>query len=458
MSNDAFVFHKINNTDISKEYLESLNNNYFLRFSDNRNMTHSIQSQQTYIDKNSNAYTYLLLVKKIDDNKNIGTVKLSLDFTRYEIDVGIMMFLGFSNKGDCSAILRQLTKFIQLNFPKFDITLGFKNDHLAMRKCAERAGFAFKDLNLNGADIQYSYPHQKYSSNIKAKIPLLLRNARKIGLVANDAGGGQQLYWLTKNIVQDFFVLAQGPALSIFTHQDSSRYRMVNSFTELEECDLVVTGTGWMTDFEVNAINFCKSRKILTLSVLDHWVNYQDRFKRSSIVLPSLLGVTNKHAFSLALEHFPEIPIFLLPDNQLRYYKKILKNSPQINEDLIILLEPDRYAGEKFTVTKKIVNSLLSKASTLLELHNCKRIKLRPHPSQLEAALFSFQEFLDETVVMSSNLELLDDLLSAKTVIGFNSYGLYLSSMCNIETKSVFKNFSDHWTFRFDQIGEIQIL
>ena len=52
----------------------------------------------------------------------------------------------------------------------------------------------------------------------------------------------------------------------------------------LQGAGLVVTGTGWASDIEHQARRLARSRGVRSVAVIDHWVNYAERFVRSGEV------------------------------------------------------------------------------------------------------------------------------------------------------------------------------
>ena len=65
----------------------------------------------------------------------------------------------------------------------------------------------------------------------------------------------------------------------------------------------LVTGTSWKSTFETDAISLCRSRGIVTISVLDFWSNYRMRFLNGEdFVFPDYFFVMDDLAAREALE------------------------------------------------------------------------------------------------------------------------------------------------------------
>ena len=100
----------------------------------------------------------------------------------------------------------------------------------------------------------------------------------RVALVCHDAGGAEILSsWLLRS--DDLCsVVAEGPAVSIFNRKcpDAKRLSLAEA---TENADWVLCGSGWSSDFERQAIQFCRKERKKTIVFLAHWVNYKERFK-----------------------------------------------------------------------------------------------------------------------------------------------------------------------------------
>ncbi len=45
---------------------------------------------------------------------------------------------------------------------------------------------------------------------------------------------------------------------------------------------ILITGTSWNSDIELDATEICKQNGIITVSILDYWCNYSERFKKGN--------------------------------------------------------------------------------------------------------------------------------------------------------------------------------
>ena len=272
--------------------------------------------------------------------------------------------------------------------------------------------------------------------------------------MACDSGGAQQVKCLVRNLRNPVLVYAEGPALEIFNGKDK-KHTLVDCLDSIYQCDLIITGSGWMSSLERNAIERAKGLDIPAITLLDHWVNYQERFDGPEST-PDALLVTNLPAFNIATAKFPGKVVWRIPDFQLINYKEILYENFNEKNCTLVLLEPINQLNEGFEITLELLSTLIDAAGDVSRKFGSGRILLRLHPSQV-----SNKEILEliraqgRNVEISEEIELLEDLKHANCVIGINTYGLYLASECNIKTFSLFSGISGHWTNYFPRINSL---
>ena len=133
----------------------------------------------------------------------------------------------------------------------------------------------------------------------------VIDESKKFAVVCNDAGGANLIIaWLKKRNL-NVRPLVTGPARRLW----KAAYPNSIIFNSLEEAldgtNFLIAGTGWASDLEFQAIKYAKLRNIYSIAVLDHWVNYQDRFVRCNITIyPNEIWVTDEYAYRLAVEEF----------------------------------------------------------------------------------------------------------------------------------------------------------
>ncbi|RLA38826.1 MAG: hypothetical protein DRR42_28110, partial [Gammaproteobacteria bacterium] len=151
----------------------------------------------------------------------------------------------------------------------------------------------------------------------------------------------------------------------------------------LQGVELVITGTGWGSDIEHEARVLARARGIRSVAVIDHWVNYEERFiRQGTTVWPDEFWVTDDYAMEIAKRTFPEQAILKVPncyvDRQLSAIKHVKK--PE-RPELLYILEPIRSEWGKSTPGEFQALDYFISCLPHLELPPATVINLRPHPS-----------------------------------------------------------------------------
>ena len=118
-------------------------------------------------------------------------------------------------------------------------------------------------------------------------------------IVSHDAGGAYSLASYVLNNPGEYLFELEGPAIQIF----KSQILNIRSYEkdDLRDVELVLTGTSSESMLEIEFIARARVNGIRTISLLDHWVNYVERFTREgSVFLPDEIWVTDEIAHKIA--------------------------------------------------------------------------------------------------------------------------------------------------------------
>ena len=178
-------------------------------------------------------------------------------------------------------------------------------------------------------------------------------------------------------------LLAQGPAARLWAEASVPQVTQCQSIDELMGgAAVLLSGTGWASDLEHEARVAAKARGIRSLAVIDHWVNYQDRFVRNERqVLPDEIVVTDAYAAEEARRCFPGLAIRTEPNLYLQALVAEIAPLQTGKPEVLYVLEPVRAAwatpgsGEFQALDYFLAN--LGK----LGLAPDTLVRLRPHPS-----------------------------------------------------------------------------
>jgi len=259
----------------------------------------------------------------------------------------------------------------------------------------------------------------------------------KIGIVAHDAGGANYIKSFMKFHKISSYLFTGGPAKKILNGLEN-----ITECFSIEELitkiDILIIGSGWESNFEIKALSIAKKR-VTTITILDHWTNYLERFSfNNEKIYPDIIFVFDQYAYEKAKLVFPVKQEICLLDN---YYlnEQILESKKySINSTYILYVdEPikahvnskkeydyDEFQGINFFL-KYIEKSKYFKEKILIRLH----------PSEVNKNKYFNLIKKYSNISISKNTSLVDDIMSSKFVIGFESMALVVSTALN---KSVY--------------------
>ena len=254
---------------------------------------------------------------------------------------------------------------------------------------------------------------------------------KNIAVVAHDAGAANLILGFTLNNISNYYFYLKGPALEIF----SSKYKnFKNSDLKsiLSKCEILISGTGWQTDFEHTCRQQFKEKNKKVISVIDHWVNYKERFKyEKEEFLSDEIWVFDGHALEIATNEFPNKNI-ILQDNF--YINDVLKKMKLIKKEdansIVYILEPIRNKSERIIGNEFDCIDLFFKNIHLLNI-SFKDIIFKPHPSEDK---YKYDDFLKK-YIKKFNIKIdkkssIESLIAKSiAVAGYGSMGLYIASL-----------------------------
>ena len=448
LKSDRIQLVSITESDISQEYLNTLNDSNYLKFSRNSSLLHDKFTQAKYIFEINASNNLFFGIKTVSETELVGTVNCFIDFQQMTLNLGFLIFRKHANKGYATETLEIFLAYLSHEFPGMTVVIGASIQNMAMQKVAKKFDFELShDLEENyDSYIRFIKKIPKLNSSSIPFVPQYILNAKKIGIAANDAGGAEQVAWLLKNLNQYASAYISGPAIKVF-EQVQVNIENIRNLNHLNESNLIITGSGWMSNLEKESIKFANKKKITCVTILDNWVNYLTRFSGDPEFIPMILAVTNHHALLKAHQLFPDKLVWLLPDFQLMHYQNSISRNKVTCSDVLVISEPIFSENPNSDVSIEDLERLIVSAISLKDESALKNVTVRAHPSQVDNTFFSqiLEKFPGE-ISVSYGTTLLDDLKKSKIVIGINSYALYISAMCGIKTYSVFSGKNYHWT------------
>lgn len=200
----------------------------------------------------------------------------------------------------------------------------------------------------------------------------------------------------------------------------------------LEDVELLVTGTSWASDIEHQARRLARSRKVRTVAVIDHWVNYAERIVRNGeTVWPDEFWVTDEYALSIAKHAFPGRIVIQVPN---RYVETQLRDIARVDKadvpELLYVLEPIRSDWGQGTPGEFQALDYFVSHLPGLDLPSATVIRLRPHPSDAPG---KYKDWIashpDLKIQLDGSLGIAQSLGRATWVAGCESFALVLAIM-----------------------------
>ena len=254
---------------------------------------------------------------------------------------------------------------------------------------------------------------------------------RSTAVVCHDAGAGNiVIAGLLETGRSDWRAYMRGPAEKLWLSA-YPRVALCNTLdSALEGVELLVTGTSWGSDIEHKARSLANSRGIRSVAVIDHWVNYAERFSRhGEIVWPDEFWVTDDYAMEIAKHAFPGQTVFKVPNRYLESQMRVIKQAGESSTpELLYVLEPIRsdwgrgLQGE-FQALDYFVGNMAR-----LGLSPDTKIRLRPHPSDVSG---KYNDWVADhptlNIQLDDTISIAESLSRASWVAGCESFALVLA-------------------------------
>lgn len=272
---------------------------------------------------------------------------------------------------------------------------------------------------------------------------------QKVAIVCHDAGGAEVVSnWIAEAEGFEFFYLLAGPAIQIFK-KNLPAHNCCSHDTLLRECDWLLCGTSWQSSIELKAIVAFRSEKKKAIAFLDHWANYEERFKLDKdLILPDELWVGDDYALQIAKDTFIYTPVINVEN---AYFSKIKNQlvelellNPRKNSSVLYVCEPlrehallqhgnERYWG--YTEEDALEYFLENRLSVCNAID---KIVIRPHPSEkpykYDWALEKYGSDID--LEIGGKLTISEEITNSYLVVGCESMAMVIGILANKEVVS----------------------
>lgn len=248
-----------------------------------------------------------------------------------------------------------------------------------------------------------------------------------VAVVAHDAGAANHiLAWISTSPNCDVRAYLAGPAKRLWLARFPDRPLELDLDQAIATARSLLSGTGWASDLEHRARIKARDRGIISVAVLDHWVNYRSRFiLDGGEVLPDRIWVVDGEARNLAVAAIPGVPVDLRANTYLEEQVTAAGSVP-VDGDLLFLSEPARSSwGGCKPGEFQALDFLLAHVGGPV-LPSGLPIRLRPHPSD---AAGKYDAWLAEhpAVTVDASSDVASALKGARLVAGMNSAALQIA-------------------------------
>jgi len=255
----------------------------------------------------------------------------------------------------------------------------------------------------------------------------------KVVISAHDAGAANHiLAWLSAGdiVAKNIECFFSGPAAELALQQAINSSSKVLT-EQIKQCDLLICGTGWMTDTEKCSLELGLQQGKKVVAVFDHWTNFDKRLlHRGEMLKPSEVWVTDEYAKALAEDLLPEINIV---QQENRYLKNLLKDirfeeSGHHELNVLFVMEPvrEKYDNDDSPGEFQAFHYLTSQLKFLTDKKV--RIIIRPHPSDPADKYRELEsERQDIAVTVNTTQSLSEQITDADWVVGLQSYAMVIA-------------------------------
>lgn len=259
---------------------------------------------------------------------------------------------------------------------------------------------------------------------------------KKILVVSHDAGGANLLaYWLRDNSdsSSNYVFILDGVAREIFQRILNIRFHPFEDLDEhLKDCSAVLCTTGCLNGLGQLAMLRAKEYGVYTISILDHWINYKERFLyKSQVISPDEAWVFDNYAYELARNCFSNMKIFLKENSYLSGSKinipyignssNFLYISQPIKKSTLEAFSDEKYYGyDEYDAFKYLISVLKDK--------KINKLTIRLHPSEGVQKLTEYGLLANSIEIQedfSSNL--IESLSKHQYVVGCFSYAMAIA-------------------------------
>ena len=247
-----------------------------------------------------------------------------------------------------------------------------------------------------------------------------------IAVVCHDAGAANlMLAWL-KAWGGPVRAYMQGPAKMLWQSAFPDTPICASLNEALSGAANLVSGTGWASKLEHEARMMAHAHGIHSVAVLDHWVNYPQRFERNGQVQwPDELWVADEYALHLAQAAFQNVLIRSFDNLYLKAQVACVLPAPG-QGTVLYVLEPVRQTWGKDVEGEFQALDFALLHMDILCPDGVQQIVLRPHPSEVATKYRSYLGY-NSRVRIDTSADMAEAINQADVVVGVESFALTIA-------------------------------
>ena len=257
-----------------------------------------------------------------------------------------------------------------------------------------------------------------------------------LAVVCHDAGACNLILpWLDRPGLIDVRAVMQGPALALwrarFGIAGAERHTMLVERVDdaLDGAAMLLSGTGWATTLEHDARQRAAHRGVRSVAVIDHWVNYPERFERGGVVQrPDEFWVTDAEAVTLVCRHFPGAAVRCHSNLYLEEQAGAIARCQPRGGDTLYVLEPMRSDWGRGVAGEFQALDYFAAQRAAAGVAADRPVRLRPHPSDSPGKYDAWIErHAGDGFCLDRSASLAAAMGPAGTVVGCESYALVVA-------------------------------
>lgn len=280
------------------------------------------------------------------------------------------------------------------------------------------------------------------------KNDLVSRLASPVVVACHDAGAANLLFawlrdWARSGLLDDyvFRLVLGGPAEAAWGSLNMNLPH-AEIYTELgralQGANSVLTGTGWASSLEHDARKLASALRIPTTAVVDHWVNYPERFERGNeVVLPDEIWVADSYAAAIAGRLFKNVRVLELSNTYLQEQVKNIPAASDGSRTLLYVLEPLRMDWGRETPGEFQALDFFAQHLHLIVGSQPVQVMLRPHPSDQP---HKYDDWAKDhprlSIKIDLNTSLSQSIGQARWVVGAETFALVVANAAGRQTYS----------------------